>query len=226
MSPGTIVGVAAGNDELDPVATRAARITDELRRLIHSGEVAPGTRLVQADLARRFGTSITPVREALTALKKVGLIRHDARRSPVVARPTLADMRNNLEIRLQLEPLAARRAAERMREEDLERLVEILEQPNPAGDMIVHHNIDRAFHAAINECSGNPQLADIIAALRDAAYVFLQFDGPRPMPRQLQQVAQEHTAIVDAFREGDPAAAGREVRRHLRGVARRSFGAF
>jgi DNA-binding GntR family transcriptional regulator len=206
--------------------TRGVSVTDELRRLIRTGEIPPGTRLVQAELANRFGTSITPIREALAALSRVGLVRHEMRRSPVVVRPTIEDMRNNLEVRLQLEPFAARRAAEHVDNRDIERLEAIAQQPNPTGDIFVHHEIDREFHAAINELSGNATLAEIIATLRDAAHVFSQFDGPRPTLRHIEQIAREHRAIVEALRHGDPASAEREVRRHLRAVARRAVAAF
>ncbi len=209
-----------------PCETRGVSVTDELRRLIQTGEIPPGTRLVQAELASRFGTSITPVREALAALSRVGLVRHEMRRSPVVVRPTIEDMRNNLEVRLQLEPFAARRAAERADEPDIERLAAIAEQPNPTGDIVVHHRIDREFHAALNELSGNAVIAEIIATLRDAAHVFSQFDGPRPTLRHIEQIAREHRAIVEALRSGDSAAAERNVRRHLRAVARRVVGTF
>ena len=61
-------------------ATRAAAVAEELRRLILSGELAPGTHLRQVELAERFNVSTTPVREALGLLARQGLVRHDVQK--------------------------------------------------------------------------------------------------------------------------------------------------
>ena len=86
-------------------------VAAELRRMIQAGELAAGAPLRQGELAARFGISTTPVREALMALAREGLIRHDAHRGAIVFPPTHEDIRENFEIRLALEPLASGLAA-------------------------------------------------------------------------------------------------------------------
>src|ERR1700758_5490422 len=86
--------------------TRAEAVAERLRQMIISGELAPGTRLRQAEIAELFNVSTTPVREAFTSLAREGFVRQDAHRGVEVFHPTEADIRENYEIRLALEPLA------------------------------------------------------------------------------------------------------------------------
>jgi len=97
-------------------------VAAELRRMIQAGELAAGARLRQGELAERFGSSTTPVREALVTLAREGLIHHDAHRGAIVFPPTLDDIRENFEIRLALEPLASGLAAPRLDDAELDGL--------------------------------------------------------------------------------------------------------
>src|SRR5262245_17509730 len=93
---------------------------DEIRSLIVSGAMPPGTRLGQADLADRLGISRGSVREALRRLAGDGLVEFEVNRGFFVADSGLDDVRDRLEARLVLEPGVARLAAERRSEMDLE----------------------------------------------------------------------------------------------------------
>src|SRR5256885_13495695 len=107
--------------------TRAEYVADELRRQIVSGELPPGARLRQIEIANRFSVSTTPVREGFPSLAREGLVRQDAHRGVVVFLPTLDDVRENYEIRLALEPLAAELAAKNISDDELAKLDELLE---------------------------------------------------------------------------------------------------
>src|SRR3954447_2814469 len=119
--------------------TRAHAVADELRRRILVGELPPGTRLRQLDVARELGVSTTPVREAFTSLAREGLIQQDAHRGVFVFAPSQDDVRERYEIRVALEPLAAGLAAKAMPGETLEQLEALLGEMkkaytrNPAG---------------------------------------------------------------------------------------------
>src|SRR3954453_2749502 len=102
--------------------TVAQAVTERLRDAILSGEILAGTRLRHVDMTRRFGVSTTPVREAFVALQAEGLLLGDAYRGVVVFRPSRAALRENYEMRIALEALAAARAAENATAHDIEEL--------------------------------------------------------------------------------------------------------
>src|SRR4051794_36845388 len=103
-------------------ATRAEAVATELRRLITSGELAPGTHLRQTDIAARFGVSTTPVREAFMILAREGVVRQDAHRGVVVFEPSVKDVTETYEIREVLEGLAAELATKQLTDDDLQAL--------------------------------------------------------------------------------------------------------
>src|SRR3954463_3271071 len=93
--------------------TVAGAVADRLRGEIVAGDLSSGSRLRQVEIARRFGVSTTPVREALAALQREGLVRLHPQRGAVVFVPTVDDLREHYEIRGALEALAAAKSAER-----------------------------------------------------------------------------------------------------------------
>src|SRR5882724_6375493 len=112
--------------------TRSEAVAGELRRMIKSGELAPGAHLRQADIAARFGMSTTPVREAFMILAQEGIVRQDAHRGVVVFEPSLEDLTETYEIREVLEGLAAGLAAKQLTDEDLAALGAFVEQMRSA----------------------------------------------------------------------------------------------
>src|SRR5215212_6278066 len=107
---------------LTPSPTSSLRVSEELREAILSGEYGPGERLRTASLAKRFGSSRTPVREALVQLEGEGLVDIEPRRGALVRSFASSDLIDLYEIRALLEPAAAARAALRIREDQLGRL--------------------------------------------------------------------------------------------------------
>src|SRR4051812_49147053 len=100
---------------------------ERIRALILSGDVAPGTRLGQVDLAQQLGVSRTPVREALRRLAGEGLVDFEDQRGFRVAALHIDDVVRRLEVRLILEPAIAGLAAERRTDADLAALVAAIE---------------------------------------------------------------------------------------------------
>src|SRR5262245_54456680 len=94
--------------------TASRAVAQQLPQEIERGTLEPGTRLRQIDIAKRFGVSTTPVREALALLTSEGLIRNDPRRGAVVFHPTEDDLAECFKIRMALEPLALTEALDRI----------------------------------------------------------------------------------------------------------------
>ncbi len=107
---------------ITPSPTSSLRVSEELREAILSGEFGPGERLRTESLAKRFGSSRTPVREALVQLEGEGLVDIEPRRGALVRSFASSDLIDLYEIRALLEPAAAARAALRVREDQLDRL--------------------------------------------------------------------------------------------------------
>jgi DNA-binding GntR family transcriptional regulator len=185
-------------------------IAAALRELIITGEVEPGAALRQRDIAERFGVSATPVREALRRLEAEGLVEHDLHRSVRVRGAKLDADEEGFQMRAALEALAARLAAQRATDGDLEEIAEIHARlaAAPIGDPEATE-LNRRFHFRIYEASGSPVL---IALLRLLWQSFRQ--APQIVRAQPESVRQ-HEAIVAALRRHDADDAERLTREHI-----------
>lgn len=209
----------AGKSSLPALAERVNRSEEAhaiLREAISSGRMSPGQiHSVQA-LAEQLGVSRTPVREALLQLARQGLVEPVRNRGFLVVERSLQDVRDIFEIRLLLEPAAARAAARRANAEDVDRMQAHYHEMTAAaraGDADTMWKQDRAFHLAILEASGNSRLAQYIDALRD----LIQRRGQlTTRSRQLQAIAREHGPILDAMEKRDGAGAEQAMRHHIR----------
>jgi DNA-binding GntR family transcriptional regulator len=195
--------------------TRAAAIAAALRELILSGELKPGQRLRQNQLAATFGVSTTPVREALTALAREGLVRRTSHRGVVVFKPSLDELAEIYEIRGALEPFAAGLAASRLSEASLLRLREILVATETA-DAAEHSKLNVDFHALIYAAAARPRLLELIENLRQVALAYLTLTVRHYDAGYAEQVHGEHEAILVALEQRDEAGAVQAVSRHLR----------
>lgn len=197
-------------------STRAGAVADELRRLIQTGVLKPGQHLRQAEIAKRFGASTTPVREAFSALAREGLVQQDAHRGVVVFQPSLADLVENYEIRGALEPLAAQLAAADMPEQYLDELAQLIVKMRGESDPKAYHALNRRFHATVHAGSGRPRLAALIESLRNASDAYLLLNAAQPGTGGFHhQVHVEHEAIAAALRARDGKRAARVTSEHL-----------
>jgi DNA-binding GntR family transcriptional regulator len=194
-------------------ATRAGAVAAELRRQIQTGELAPGTRLRQVETAQQMGVSTTPVREAFAALAREGLVRHDAHRGTVVFLPSLDELNENYEIRLALEPLATKLAAERITDDELEELDTLVaEMEGSDAEQQFLHN--RNLHERIYAAARRPRLATLIANLRDSGSAYLNLVKVDAV--YTLQSHDEHEAIVAALRKHDGERAAELMAGHLK----------
>lgn len=206
-------------DETDDSAvTKAELAYARVRELILSGELCPGAVLNQARLAAEIGVSTTPLREALRRLKQQGLVELDAHRDARVAPLDAAEARDLLELRQNLDPMAAGLAAQRRTAADLEGMRHGLDRlealpSNPSAAQLARH---REFHAAIYRASHNALLVESLDALWDKTDRYrrhaLQVERS---PAELAQRAEEHRLLLEAVQDRDGAAAGDLMRRHV-----------
>jgi DNA-binding GntR family transcriptional regulator len=194
--------------------TVAGLVAERLRGEIVAGDLPAGSRLRQVEIARRFGVSTTPVREALAALQREGLVRLHPQRGAVVFVPTVADLREHYEIRAALEALAAARAAERFEPDwarPLEVLLDEMAGAPPAGRYL---ELNQRFHTGVYERSGRPRLVDMIAALRDASSAYLNiYRAAADFP--VERLDAEHREILAACVARDSERAAAAARAHL-----------
>lgn len=183
-----------------------------LRESIITGELPAGTPLRQRDLAAQFGMSPIPVREALRRLEAEGLVESDLHRGSAVKGALAAAGPENYEIRAGLESLAAKYAATRITEAELDRLASINAQlAESAADDPEAAELNRHFHFQIYEASGSPVL---LALLRLLWGTFPSPGGPM-RGRSLADSVQQHAAILEALRHGDAATSEQLVRSHI-----------
>ena len=151
--------------------TASEAVAEQLRAQIHTGELKPGTRLRQAEVAERFGVSTTPVREAFALLQAQGLVRIDPHKGAIVFHPTADDARELYEIRVALETLAIGRALKSLGPEEIQELQSILEEMKRVEGTDGWFGLHNRFHMLLYNSSGMPRLATTIANLRDSSCI-------------------------------------------------------
>ena len=218
----TIPGPAPRPGPTQPLRVRSVvgLAYDEIRSLIVSGALPPGSRLGQGDLAARLGISRGSVREALRRLAGDGLVEFEVNRGFFVADSGLDDVRDRLEARLELEPGVARLAAERRSEMDLETMLETIDAELAARTSDAAHDASRAFHVAVAAATGNQAFVKLLESLWIA-------DVGRRLLAQRRRSAEwqgsdieEHRAIVEAIEAGDGDRAAQLMRAHVQSAVR------
>ncbi len=184
------------------------RVLHRLRLDIMSGESAPGLVYSVPALSRALGVSTTPVREALLQLTADGLLQPLRNRGFRVVDPSLDELRNLFEVRVQLETSAFVRLVRdgAVRGEDLAARADDIATAVEVGDAIAYLAADRAFHRELLFQAGNDVLAEIVMRLRDRMRLY-GIRSPAGLARQRASV-EEHYRIVDIARgriEGEPA---------------------
>ncbi len=211
---GAVTGTAARQTEAD--AAYAA-----LRQRIRGGELAPGERLVETDLAARLGLGRNAVRTALARLEQDGLVERLPYKGARVRAIGESEAVEILEARGALEGLAARYAAQHATPEDVAALRAALarmQQLHAAGDLLGASELNAALHGRIVAIARLPQVAKLIDDL-NAQNVRHQFRTVLAPGRPSQSLA-EHRAIVDAIAGADPEGAEAAMRAHLSHVVR------
>jgi len=197
-------------------AESPADVSRQLREAIVSGQFQPNERLVEVDLARRLGTGRTSIRAALVRLEQEGLVTREPNRG---ARVRLVSDREAIEIeqvRIALELLMVRLAAERAKPPDLEDLrATLLEmrQQLDLGDPIGYSELNARFHQRIWTIADHGTASALLAMLKSQSLRF-QFRTIL-RPGRTEQSLEEHRAIVEALSAHDADACEQAMTRHL-----------
>ncbi|NLY82412.1 MAG: GntR family transcriptional regulator [Clostridiales bacterium] len=192
-------------------------VYEELKHKILIGNVNPGTRLMEIELAESMGVSRTPIREAIRKLEKEGLVSIEPRRGAYVSDISIKDMVDILEVREDLEGLAASLAARRINEEEASELKRITEKYSEAiisgnTDDIVKY--DEMFHKLVVSCSGNRTLMQMVGSVQELAlrFRYLYYDDYS----RYEDMPGEHTGIMEAIINGDEKKARDQADLHIK----------
>lgn len=175
-------------------------VFNTLREAILKGELQPGERLMELQLAARLGVSRTPIREAIRMLEQEGLAVTIPRKGAEVAKMTEKDMQDVLQVREALDELAATIACEQMTEEQLSDLVRAMhefEESTKTGDIKKIAESDVKFHDIIYHATGNLKLVSMLSNLREQMYRYRveYLKDKKNYPKLLK----EHQEIVDGL---------------------------
>lgn len=187
-----------------------------LRQAILTGEFMPGERLMEISLANRLGVSRTPVREAIRKLELEGLVVMIPRKGAAVARITVSDLKDVLEVRCHLEEFAASIACERIDSEEVHELkvaLRAFEDAIKAKNLKLIAERDVEFHDVIFKATKNKRLLQIINNLREQIYRY-RIEYIKDFDYH-EILVKEHRQIVDAILRGDKEAASKMMRTHI-----------
>ena len=199
--------------------TSAERTLAALRELILDGDLRPGARLGEVELAERLGVSRTPVREALSRLAAEGLVELAPNRGARVVTWTVAEMEGVFDVRASLEPQLTGFAVARATEDDVQVLEELARRMLAVGSPGLDQDLDalvplnRAFHDRLVALADHPALATALAAVIHPPIVLRNFHTYDEA--SLRRSLAHHAEIVAAVRAGDPAWAQAVMTAHI-----------
>lgn len=187
-----------------------------LREAILKGELEPGERLMELDLAEKLGVSRTPIREAIRKLELEGLVKMAPRKGAEVAEITLEDLTDVLEVRKNLEDLAVELSCKNSTPEDIEQMKKCHENFKEAlksDDLTVMAEADEAFHNVIYNTTKNKRLIQILNNLREQMYRYrLEYIKDK---RKRNTLVEEHSKIIQTISARDVEEAKKAIRLHI-----------
>lgn len=191
-------------------------VFNTLRQAILKGELEPGERLMEIQLADRLGVSRTPIREAIRKLELEGLVLMIPRKGAEVAKISEKNLRDVLEVRRSLEELAIELACKRMTDEDMENLESAqaaFRQAIETGDPMTIAETDEAYHDIIYNGTGNNKLMQILNNLREQMYRYrLEYIKDED---KRQNLLAEHSHILSAIKKRQVNDAKKAIREHI-----------
>lgn len=192
-------------------------VFNTLREAILKGELKPGERLMELQLASKLGVSRTPIREAIRMLEQEGLAVTIPRKGAEVAKMTIKDMEDVLEVRDALDELAVRIACRKMTDEQKARLnetkAEFVKYATEGKDVKKIAAADVKFHDVIYDSTDNAKLVIMINNLREQVYRYRveYLKNAENYPALIE----EHERIVQALMDGDEEAVTKAIHEHV-----------
>lgn len=193
----------------------SARIAELLRIAILGGDYPPGARILQEDVAQRFGASRVPVREAFRTLEADGLVTLVANAGAWVSRLSLAECDEVYQTRERVEPLLLRYALPGIDAAHLARLDELAERMQHA-DVEEFLRLDREFHLGSYAAAETTVLGDLVSRLWNTTQHYRRAFAMLLDEHAARVVHDEHHMLLSAIREGDGEGAERILEGHIR----------
>ncbi len=194
--------------------TLREKILETIRESILKGQLKPGEKVAEPELAERFGISRTPIREAFRQLESEGYLTVIPRKGAVVTALSERAVEEFYAIKSILEGYAAQMAAENMADKDIEKLEAInqrLQELADEGDVKTFFRVHNEFHEVFIRAAGNEKLLELINQL------MLKFNRFRlaslSLPGRMEISVKEHEKIIKAFKRKDGSQADNLVRK-------------
>lgn len=212
--------MAESSKKQSPIRRRVFReeIREQVIDEILSGRLAPGTRIVETRLAKQFGVSQAPVREALRDLALFGFVVCSPFRSTYVRQISTEDLLKSYPVRAALESVAAREAAAVIDDETLAKLEEqiaAMRRAAEVNDHRAHVDADFAFHHIIIKAAGNDMLEHVWQSMRLATTTLVTHSMMQMTHRSMFEIGERHVAVLEALRSRDPLVAEAAMRKHI-----------
>lgn len=190
------------------------QLLDEIRR----GELLPGARLRETELAERLNVSRTPVREAIRLMEADGLVVHVPRHGATIRELDYSEVMELYEMRAVLEGTAARLAARAASDIELDELAALNDELAAAQGQKQAYDLNRQFHMTLLDAAKNRYLTRSVNALQKTLLIL----GPSTLrePERAQQAVAEHRDLLTALRNRDGAQSEALMRAHIEAAHR------
>lgn len=190
------------------------RVREWIRGAVASGELVPGERLVQSEIAKRLAVSVTPVREAMRDLAAEGVIRFDSRRGATVNQISVDDIEEAILMHTALEPVWAGLTVARITDAELDRADDMQERMEGSAEISTYRLHNREFHTYLYALSHAHRLSATLTGLRDSVDVAMSMTFSLGSDRYIQGL-QEHRDLLAALRRRDEKAAAQIACQHV-----------
>lgn len=194
----------------------SVQIADSLRRQILAGDLMPGERIRQEEIAGEFNASRIPVREALRMLVTDGLVEVVANSGAWVSSLTMAECIEQYQIRERIEPLLLRESLKNLPATAIERLGQIVAELEANQDVRVFMALDREFHMLSYSGAPNSTLKEIITRLWNTTQAYRRVYSELAGSHGLDVTHLEHRLLLEAISRNDSEDAERILSGHIR----------
>lgn len=215
MTSASPAATPAATTEASP-GPASQRVADYLRKAILGGEIGPGQRVRQEEVAERFGASRLPVREALRMLEAEGLIEHETNKGARVPRLDMHEVDVIYQMRERLEPLALSESIPHLTEDDVRRLDHIQGQIETNSDVGRFLELDRELHLLTYSGCQIDQLTAMVTRLWNSTQHYRRAFVSSSGPGRMWVINAEHRLLLDAIERHDATDAERYLGGHIR----------
>lgn len=205
-----------GTVDIAQTASASTIVFEALRKAIIEGDLKDGEPLRQDEVARLFNTSRIPVREAITRLEQLGLVRTQRYKGAVVAQLSADEASEIFDFRALVEGEVIRTAVPQMRPESLAYARECCESFYKSDDPMDWGDLNRAFHRALYQDCALPYHLSVVDNSLDRIDRYLR--AQLMLSDGMERANREHLAILEACQRGDADRAAELTRAHVKGA--------